>query len=120
LRRPEQKRKEGKSKQVATKLFIKGNTVREEGVSIFTDGKEKNTVNIIDSKNKTFFSLLLDESNRMTSLDYNQAGADQIVARYDNISPENISCKASAFDESLLVPKNICYMPPSENTPACY
>ena len=120
LEKARAERKNGEGKQVATKLFIKGDVIREEGISIFTDGAEKNTVNIINSKNKTFFSMLLDGSNRMASLDYNQIGGDQIITQYDNISPENIDCRASAFDESVLAPKNICYTPPSKSTPACY
>ena len=112
-------RKSGEGRQVPTKLFIKGNTIRDEGISIFTDGKETNSINIINPNNKTFFSLLTDGSNKMARLDYNLLGGDQLITRYDDISPENISCETSAFDENILVPTNVCYMPPSKETPAC-
>ncbi|HTE49176.1 MAG TPA: hypothetical protein VK675_04690 [Candidatus Paceibacterota bacterium] len=112
-------RKSGEGRQVPTKLFIKGNTIRDEGISIFTDGKETNSVNIINPNKKTFFTLLPDGSNKMASLDYNLLGGDRLIKRYDDISPENISCKALAFDENILVPTNVCFMPPSKETPAC-
>ena len=113
-------RKKNEGIQVPTKLFIKGNTVRQEGVSIFTDGTEKGTVDIINTQNKTFFTLLLDGSNGMASLNYDLVGGYQKVAQYDNISQENLDCKSMAFNEKLLVPQNVCYMPPSKNTPICH
>jgi hypothetical protein len=112
-------RKSGEGLQVTTKLFIKGSAIREEGVSIFTNGIEKNTVNIINPQNKTLFTLLLDGSNQMASLNYNMVGGDQMIARYNNIRLEDMSCKASTFNESILTPQNICYMPPSKSTPTC-
>jgi len=112
-------RKPGQGLEVITKLLIKGNLVREEDVNIFTDGTEKNVYTIINSKDKTYFQSLLDGSGRMVSLDYNVAGAEQRILRHDFVPANGIDCKASSFDQNILIPQNVCYMPPSTKTPSC-
>lgn len=113
-------RKASEGIEVVTKLLIKGDVVREDGVSIFTDGTEKNTVNIINPKDKTIFTLLLDGSNKMASLDYALVGGDQRIVKYDNVSSKDITCKGASFNQNVLVPQNVCYMPPSTQTPSCF
>ncbi len=120
-------RKDNNGMEVPLKFFINGNTIREEGLSVMTDGNilkdEKGvylkTINIINTENKTYHSLMLDGSKQMSALSKHITDWDEILKSLEKISPEFLDCKFSVFDEKILIPDNICYIDSSMGTPIC-
>ena len=99
--------------KVPTFLYLWGKKVREEGISIFSDGNEVKTLNIADSAKSELYSLLLDESGKMAHLDF---GAIDVITSYDKIPPTNLECKRASFGKEVFTPQNVCYY---DKAPSC-
>lgn len=108
-------RLEGVSVEIPTKFYIYGQTIREDGVSIFTDGTEEPSRNII--KDGTVFSLTPATEEMMGIED--SSVVDMVLQTWYAISPESLSCSAGSPDMTVFEPANACYLPPSTKLPAC-
>jgi len=100
---------------VPTQLFIEGNKVREVGVSIWTNGSESHSLNILTSSG--YYSLLLN-SDKMINMDVVSLGGEDVL--FSNIPAADLQCKVSTFEDNIFVPQNVCYPPGSSQEPKCF
>lgn len=120
------KNKKEKIASVATtKIFLKNGKIRDEGISVWTDGKETPALNIILIKEKKYFSLLLDGSSKMASLDFRSfdsmgSASGAILESYkESLTADRLDCRVSSFGENIFVPENVCYIYPPGQKPRC-
>lgn len=99
--------------EVPTKLWINGNNIKEKGISIFTDGSERETENLIVNRKVYSRSLITDNTIALSDELY-----QVILDSYTEIESTNLKCKFSLFSNEIFVPKNVCYIPGFGN-PEC-
>ena len=119
LNEKKSQRKEGEGFEVPAKLYINGNNIREEGVSVWTNGSETPALNIFTPKGD--YTQLMDNSGRMAYIDPSILGGQEafLNSSFGEIPTNDLQCKLSSFDDKVFVPNNVCYSLDSAKEPKC-
>nr|AIA17898.1 Unknown Function [uncultured bacterium] len=106
----------GVATEIPTKLWILGTHLKEEGVTIQTDGKEGPTSTNILTDTVVYTKLL--GTNKMLAIEDTQF-TQSLRAAFNDISASTLSCTHDTFDASAFKPTDVCYAPTSSNKPTC-
>ncbi len=105
--------------EIPTEFWILGDSIKESGVTIQTDGSAGPTSLNIISENIAY-TALSDSSNagKMMAIEDKQF-VDSLHQSFNGISASSLTCSHASFDASVFKPASVCYAPTSKNKPTC-